>query len=359
MRLNSKAMTMSFLISMIVSFLGFIILFSFLVSSSTTVVSQVDEMKCQSYLQLKNSNVGKIGDFFLDLSNNCKTGVIESDAEEKEEVFQELADRSYSCWSRYGSGELDFMSNFDTTGKYCFPCTQILYDEDVNFEYSFGEFISWAKENSPEGQNKTYAELINFEYLDTSSQSYENVTTALENLESDFDEFREEQDSELLLDLYLYFGEYKTQLLDLQYKRISSSQENYVIFRYERLNSSFYKVVESTLEGAVIGSAGALVAGQLSKIVLSGPIGAISTVIKIANLGQRVSKVTSITEKSYEAMRIMRAMKRSTQAAAIAGVAGAGGSIGSTYNENYNQYVDIVGQEEYFRICGVKPYKEE
>ena len=350
-------MTTAVLVSLIVSFLGFFVLFSFFTTTSNEVMNEVDEQKCQAYLKGKASKVGKVADFFLSLSSSCKAGNLEIEDSEKDEVFSKLAERSYSCWRRYGEGEVDFMSNFDTTGKYCFPCTQVMYEGSEDFEYDYREFIEWLGENSPQGEDKTYAELINFEYFDPSSQEFEETETALRELEQDLKEYQEEEGKKTLAPLYLYFSQYRTNLLDMKNKKISSKETNYVVFRYDRLEKSLQQKLIDTGKGAAAASVGSLAAGAVVKIVLTGPIGFVSTITKIAKKAKDANKYQKVVKKSFKVMKLIKKMKKSTKFLAIGSVAAgaAGGTAGASYNKNYTQYVDVLNQGEYYRICGVAP----
>lgn len=337
-------------------------MFVFITSTGTTVVDEVEEQQCSTYLQAKSSSIGKAEDFFLGLSDTCKTGNVESDKQEKEEVFREIAQRSRSCWDRYGSGELDFMSNYDTTGKYCFPCTQMIFEEG-DFEYDYREFIEWMQENRPEEEDKTYGELINFEYYDPTTEEFENITKSFQELEEELLEYQRDSDKDgsQIVDLTLYLSDYRTDLIDMKNRKITSGEPQYVVFKYQRVNNSLEEAVSNTIKGAGYSAAASLGTGLLIKAGLTGPIGLVATFVKAARTVNKGSKLYRVADKSLSVMNVLRKTKKSTKliAAGSTGASISGGVVGANVNTNYNQYIEVVGEEEFYRTCGVGGFETQ
>ena len=316
--MNKKGViTMQFLVIMLIAILSFFVIFTFINIVGDTVTSELEEQRCKSYLKAKSYSIAKMADFLMGLSNTCKVDDISSDVEKKEKVFELIAKRARSCWERYGSGELDFMSNYDTTGEYCFPCSKIAFEEK-NTNYDYEEFINWIQNNRPENNDKTYAELTNFQYYDTSSQKIQDIETAINDLEKEFEKYDKDSDGRELVEISMYINDYKNDILAIKNKKISMSNSNYVVFNYVRGNKSLSQTMENTYMGVITG-AGISSVPALITSALSGPVG----------LG-----------------------------VFVLGAVG-GGSVGANLNTNYKQYIDVVGPEEYYRKCGVLPHTQK
>ncbi|MBL7147739.1 MAG: hypothetical protein ISS82_02850 [Nanoarchaeota archaeon] len=83
---------------------------------------------------------------------------IKKDAKENE-IYKQLANSMYDCWSMYGSGQLDFYSDFDffASDTNCLICEEIKIEKDFE-EVDLDEYEEYLSNHNPPNHEETYAE---------------------------------------------------------------------------------------------------------------------------------------------------------------------------------------------------------
>ena len=92
------------------------------------------------------------------LSLKCSQEEIVSEAKTKEEISLELTQEMYSCWYKYGEGQVDWLSDWDfgETDFHCRICSRISYGEDHE-DLTFGEFYSYLNNKKIPGKDISFA----------------------------------------------------------------------------------------------------------------------------------------------------------------------------------------------------------
>ena len=86
----------------------------------------------------------------------------DSKATNKIDVLEELTTQMYTCWDKFGRGELDFYSDLTETGGkiYCHPCSRITYSQNAKSP-TFGEFGNYINTKKIPNSEQTFAEFFN------------------------------------------------------------------------------------------------------------------------------------------------------------------------------------------------------
>jgi hypothetical protein len=303
--MNKKAsMIGSQLVIAILIIISFIVVVSFFLNASQIIVSESDDKICRTYVSVISTSLNKITlqEFTKNLGIKCKKDVIKSSANGKDEVFQEMAETMKRCWYRYGEGEYDFMSNFDSQGDFCFTCAKITFDNDDSI-YDYGRsddsFIEWIQkpENSFKLENEkvTYYDYLNLKYpvVDDSDENvYLEVNRLLLELSNEVDEGSDKSTQELLFILSNENEKY----FDMVSKNLDlgNNKDYYVVYRYDGLPADFWDIVISM--GAGLGAT--LVAETLVSnlaimatfTIAGGPIGAVAgSIVVVVKTGTQAA----------------------------------------------------------------------
>jgi hypothetical protein len=343
-QMNKSASVAMVAISVIISLLSFFTILSFVSESGEYLTSMADDVACQTFLQGKSWNAGKLADFFHTLNYRCEKDYLEWDEpESKEAVYSTVADRMHSCWRRYGRGEYDFMSNLGTQGKWCFTCGTI-EASNTGSTYPFSDFIKWTKKTKlPENESQNYYKSMNLQYANYSAGTgeYQDLADAMVDMKA-----QAIADTDPFYNQFIgYLDEQYTALLDLRSKEIDTTEKTYIVYRYDRAPNSYSQVFNNVLSSAATGAAGSVATGIVAS-VLTGPFGMASTFV---SLGKKVNQV----KKVGKVFRLFGKLKKFSKLAAVGGTAG--GTVGSELNFNHMQYVDLMTQEQYYRHCGSNP----
>ena len=126
--LNKKGRWM-FLVKMILVLIIaaiFLMVFPTMLSDSDTVI---DRSKCRAEVQVhavKLAGTGVPGEL-----TQCDPIEIDFDeGDEKDFIMETMSYEMYSCWNKFGEGELDFISNWEGDKK-CYVCAIIDFDKDL------------------------------------------------------------------------------------------------------------------------------------------------------------------------------------------------------------------------------------
>lgn len=264
-RINRRGNATYILATIIVSVLTFVIYLSFFSGIAKGTISTVDDVGCRTYISMKDTKAIKLGEFFYSINNKCKIDKdIKVDLEEKEDAFKSIAEGLSHCWYRYGEGEKDFLSNFDTSGNWCFLCGTIkMKDNGESIHYN--EFIKWTEENKY-NDSMNYSMYINMKYTDIGEKE-------ILHFRDEYETILEDDPGAEMKSMLFAFGEEITAMNDLRLKRLDANDENlYIVYRYDRLDKSFKDKIDSAATSAGWGMAGALVAGVIAEASIEGAI---------------------------------------------------------------------------------------
>lgn len=298
---NKKAITaITAFIGVLLLILTFFILFSFFVTSSNIISTEAENLACRAIIEVEATKSYKIADeitnrvkidsFLNNLRNRCPIERLnfKSNAE-VDEVFYEISESAARCWFRYGEGELDFLSSFGTTGQWCFVCSTVEFESNTfvsPYKDYFDYVVSTKYREDSEGNPITYGEYFNLYIVDELSHDEEvEIQSAINDYLSSGEEILSSS-AATVLEQYINH-------MDFQLKTISSDQTLYVVYRYNRVDESFFSgasgavigflapiVVASVLEGAAVGFAGAVACGGPVTGPLAAVCGAVAGAVK-------------------------------------------------------------------------------
>ncbi len=248
---DKKANPSWFLITIIISIISFLLYLVVFSNITGGIVSETDDLACRAYVSLKNFGGVKIGEFFYTINEKCKKDSIKISSSEKEEIFQETGDLMKRCWYRYGEGEYDFLSNWKSTGNWCFLCGEIEFTraaKEGSESLDFNDFIKWSEENKIRlkgGNEMTYYDYINFKYADISTEELNDVNRQLlEEIENANGDNKE---------VLMMLSQQQQSLQDLRLKEINPEHKTYVVYRYDRIEGDVLDKAIQTLTGGVGG----------------------------------------------------------------------------------------------------------
>jgi hypothetical protein len=110
----------------------------------------------------------------------CSTHYIDVKTKEPEEIKKLIADEMYSCWKKYGRGEIELFDTEDN--NYCAVCSRLSFEEEVEVR----NLLAYLKHNDRPGKEETYWDYLmgvrmdNFitEYYNNKDlQKYDNFRT--------------------------------------------------------------------------------------------------------------------------------------------------------------------------------------
>jgi hypothetical protein len=110
------------------------------------VAHTMDRTKCETQVNLHSVEIfeGKLpGEL-----DQCETNSFEVNEDDEEEIKKILADEMYYCWDQFGEGRKDFISEWRTTGRWCFICSRIDYDSRVQSDFpTIDNFDLYLRDN--------------------------------------------------------------------------------------------------------------------------------------------------------------------------------------------------------------------
>jgi hypothetical protein len=179
--------------------------------------------------------LAKIGQFFYEINNKCVKEEIISNYQSNEELFDDVGDSMQRCWYRYGEGQHDFLSNYDTQGRWCMLCGTIESSNDIG-EFNLAEFVDWTNKDENEiklknGSKGKYLDYVNFKYFDDQDNQLLDIAETLETLD------KTDQTDKLFAEI---FEEQYQGLVDLKLKKITTyeNQKNFTVLRIMEISRS-------------------------------------------------------------------------------------------------------------------------
>ena len=237
-------------IALTITLLVCVLIFSQFFNTTSSSITTADKIMCQNFLKLKSNNAFKAFDFIYNVDLKCKKQEIIIDSLKEDEIFREIATSMKNCYEMYGSGELDFESNFNDR-DYCFLCSQIEF-ENKGDVYSFEEYVNWTRENSfEEESSSTFYEDMNLKEAIRSNRDLLDMQTTINELKQDSD----------LIDFAIMFSYQKNYIVDLLNKKIDTNQNGYIVYRFDVLNEEMKQSLKNTAYG--------LGAGVIAEVVFS------------------------------------------------------------------------------------------
>lgn len=282
-KFEKKSNAVYILTMIIITLVSFFVYLSFFTSLMPNAVSSTDDISCRTYLAMKSFPGVGIGEFFYNINQKCRVDEdIKIDLSNKDESFEEIAVEMSKCWYRYGDGELDFLSSWDTSGNWCFLCGAIKLEDNAN-SLMFTEFISWSKENEF-NESLSFYEYIGMRHTDIDDVKYEKIREDYLALVTDTEITGEYKD------LIMVLSNQITDLTELKNKKINSFDEKvYVVYRYDRVDKEFVEKLEdagnNALKGAIGGLVISMLAEGLAEAAIGGTIGAVGGTIAMPVVG--------------------------------------------------------------------------
>lgn len=266
-KINKKSNTTYILAMVVLTLISFVLYLSFFTNLMPNAVSSTDDIVCRTYLSMKSFPGVKIGELFYNINQKCRVDDdIKIDLNDKEEAFEEVAVEMSRCWYRYGEGELDFLSNWDTSGNWCFLCGSVKMEdnpESLNFE----DFVKWSQENKF-NESLSYYEYIGIKHTDIKDVELEELREDYQNLINDPDLAGEYKD------LLMVLSNQISDLTELKNKRIDSTDEKiYVVYRYDRVDKSFEEEMSDAGNSALVGALGSVAVSMLAEGLAEAAIG--------------------------------------------------------------------------------------
>jgi hypothetical protein len=295
-----KAMAVNILVMMVIALLSGFITFNYISSTSDLVSTTAEDSACKTFIAAEGSNIGSLFIFLSDLRLKCKKEEIEIKGEVEKEIFTNVANSMSKCWDRYGKGEYDFLGNFGTEGNWCFACAKLAFeDETKNYDYT-SEFIPWTKTNLLKlgnGSKISYHDYLNLKYYNGDEQLLIDISSGINdinNLISDGDP--------TLTSLVVSMSEKNTELINLAQKRIDTSDNMYVVYRYDRIPKGDLEILGDVALGFVAGFVLEEVlfwgVGALLTVGTFGAAGPVVVAVGVYKTGKKV-KQGEKTEKAY------------------------------------------------------------
>ncbi len=148
-----------FIVGLIVAIAILIVLFLFSDSLGGKLLRSGDRSACQTWVSFRSSEILSLlsGEGSDDA---CVTYEENIETTNQNELFSTLAKDMVGCWRDYGSGKVDFYSdwNFGIEETYCRICYQKNFKQKYNL--NINAFQEYLNGNGPDASGKTYAEII-------------------------------------------------------------------------------------------------------------------------------------------------------------------------------------------------------
>jgi hypothetical protein len=323
---NKKAMATMTLVGVVISLLSMYIVSDFIFSTSELTTTTAEDQACKSLILGKNTIVGGIADFLIGVNSKCKTESYEITPDEPEDQFKIISNSMAKCWNRYGEGESNFLSSFGTEGNWCFSCAQLSFKEKGNvYDYS-KEFIPYTNENDitlSNGTKLTYYNYLNLRYFEESNSSLADINSGI----LEISELTQEGDS-AMGPLIMSLSEKNQELLDLASKKIDTSEDLFVVYRYDTIPESSMEILLDTMGGVAMGTASGIAiesllfwgAGVLLAPVTGGAslaVAAAVTAVKTVKASKTGKKVLTVYEKIEDILEVSAKSIKFTKAQKI------------------------------------------
>ena len=351
--------TFVFAVMVITTITFFILFFSFL-DISGSVSSDAQDIACRALIFGKDlGKVPKIGVFFYEMKQKCHVDEIRVNNKDRDSTLKPIAEEMVRCWYRYGNGEKDFLSSWDTTdgdatGEWCFKCGSIEFrNDDVDEVYEYSDLIDWMKNNkfrTNNGSSISYFDYVNIVVADDLSSSYnpsfegfqESSYSGEEQIvEEESNEAATDELDEEVAELYVEMQISSVEFLDsYKFKKIDPDEGKlFVVYRFFRIKKDIFDDAIDFL--TAVGTQTAVYGGVK---ILRHPT---KSTLAVKNVATSMGSVKKLGKGA------IRILKKNKLAAAVIG------SVSFLYaasNRNYLQFVDIMNEEQYYRQCGTQRY---
>jgi hypothetical protein len=320
------------LVILLISIISFVILLDFFNNTNYYLVSSSEDLKCRTFLSGKDIT---FVNFLFNLNYYCKKDTIIIDDEEKEKVFDKLALLGQKCSFRYGSGEFNFLKDFDIEGSsWCFTCAKFSFkggNPTTSYDYN-NDFYNYLKNKELKNfgvEKQNYLDKVNLIFYKKFELDEISFSDTL--IDSFYlSEENKKKYSENKLQNILY--EYNNRLREFQVyenKKIDRDKNYYVVYRYIVTdNEDLMNEVEK------------------NELVYNSKYGT-SVLLLNQNFRSIIIKSSKFIVKSGKSFFFK-----------IPGlnIIGAGFLLNSAINKDSIQYVNIMDEDEYNRKCGIEPY---
>lgn len=263
--MNKKADIMFVTVIFLVSIISFGVVSLYLLNTSNTISSELDDIACRGLIIGKSDLRMKIGEFFFEINNKCIKEEIVEDYQNHEQLLTDVGDSMQRCWYRYGEGQYDFLSNYDTEGNWCMLCGTIESENDIG-NVPVSSFINWAESEEnvvtlKNGSKGKYLDYVNFKYANITSGELQNISSTLASLDS--------QDTTEKLFVEIFEEQYQG-LIDLKLKEITTQpdQKNYIVYRFDRIETDESEKIQNALISAGVSLGVSLAASTLIENVV-------------------------------------------------------------------------------------------
>jgi hypothetical protein len=321
--MKSKKGDITFLtVIILVSIVSFGVITVYFVGNSNLIATELDDVGCRALIVGKSNTLAKIGQFFYEINNKCVKEEIINNYQSNEELFDDVGDNMQRCWYRYGEGQHDFLSNYDTQGRWCMLCGTIESSNDIG-EFNLAEFVDWTEKDEnaiqlKNGSKGKYLDYVNFKYFDDQSNQLLDIAETLETLD------KTDPTDKLFAEI---FEEQYQGLVDLNLKKITTyeNQKNYIVYRFDRIDTDLDDQVTNALIGAGTGIAlgiatstiienaliwggttiictASIVTGPGAVVLCGGAVAAATvttakTGVKVASAANKISRLSKLAEK--------------------------------------------------------------
>ncbi len=288
---TKKATAINIAVMVVISLLSGFIVSDFVFTSSEVVTSTSDDLACKTFINSQDNAASSLIIFLTNLKLKCKTEKIGLDGDTEKEDLTKLANTMAKCWDRYGSGELDFLGKFGTEGNWCFTCAELTFDDKTKYYDYTQTIVPWLKKNDiklANGSESSYYDYLNLNYFNGNDQTLSTIESGISEIEG----YIEDGDP-TLTSLVTSMSEKNLELIDLAQKSIDGNQNNFIVYRYNRIPKETYDIVVDVAIG--------FTAGFVLESILFWGVGAIITVGTLGTAGPVVAAVgTYRTGKSYK-----------------------------------------------------------
>ena len=361
MRKSNKRGDVTFVFGVIViTTITFFVLFFFFLDISGSVSSDAQDIACRALIFGKDlGKVPKIGVFFYEMKQKCHVDEIRVNNKDRDSTLKPIAEEMVRCWYRYGNGEKDFLSSWDTTdgdttGEWCFKCGSIEFrNDDVDDVYEYSDLIDWMKNNefkTNNGSSISYFDYVNIAVADDLSSSYnpsfEGFQDGLSSSEGQRSEGESGEGTDRELDKEVAELYFEMQISGVEFlnsyrfKKINPEEGKlFVVYRFFRIEKDIFDDIFDFLSAA--GTQTGIYGGVK---ILRHPI---KSTLAVKNVATSMGSVKKLGKGA------IRLLKKNKLAAVVIG------SVSFLYaasNRNYVQFVDVMNEEQYYRQCGTQRY---
>jgi hypothetical protein len=252
--LNKKAMATMTFVGVVISLISMFLISDFIFTTSDLTTTVAEDANCKKSVALKSSSTVKLYEFIEELNHNCKTEYKELKTDVKTENLKSISNSMTKCWDRFGAGEFDFLSNFDTEGNWCFTCAKLHSDESINPISFSTDLIPYQKNNSitlSNGSSIFYYDYMRMKYYDG------NDLTQLEEINDGIDELSNMIGDTDAITQPLIDSMYNKnkEIFDLALKNNDFSNDVYVVYRYDRIPKDVLEIAGDIGQGVLAGMA--------------------------------------------------------------------------------------------------------